>query len=58
MGGSYFSAILGPNPYTGKVELEKETVLSRKKSWMSKLAEKKTSWFFSTGDFNNCCDLQ
>ena len=43
---SHVSALLGPNPYTGKVESEQETVVIKKKILSSS--------FFSFGDLHNC----
>ena len=54
---SHVSALLGPNPFTSKVELEQETVETKEKELNCNL-ENKSSSFFSSGDFNNCCDFQ
>ena len=50
---SHVSAILGPNPYTGKVDSEQETDVIKKKEFNFNL-EKKSSSGMSFGDFNNC----
>lgn len=50
---SHVSAILGPNPYTGKVDSEQETDVTKKKEFNFNL-EKKSSSGMSFGDFNNC----
>ena len=47
------SAILGPNPFTGKVELEQETVVFRGKR-VDCNVENNNYLFLSFGDFNNC----
>ena len=47
------SAILGPNPFTGKVELEQETVVFKGKRVNCNL-ENDSSLFLSFGDFNSC----
>ena len=50
---SHVSATLGPNPHTGKVELEQETVVIKEEELNCNL-EIKSSSFSSIGDFNNC----
>ena len=50
---SHVSAILGPNPYTGKVDSEQETGVTKKKEFNCNL-EKKSFSCMSFGDFNNC----
>ena len=49
----HVSAILGPNPYTGKVESEQETVIIKEKELNCNL-ENKSSSFLSFGDFDYC----
>ena len=50
---SHVSAILGPNPYTGKVDSEQDTVVIEEKE-LNCNSENKSSSFLSFGDFNNC----
>ena len=50
---SHVSAILGPDPYTGKVDSEQETVVIKEKEFNCNL-ENESSSFLSFGDFNNC----
>ena len=50
---SHVSAILGPNPYTGKVDSEQETGITKEKEFNCNLEEKSSSCM-SFGDFNNC----
>ena len=50
---SHVSAILGPNAYTGKVDSEQETGVTKKKEFNCNL-EKNSFSCMSFGDFNNC----
>ena len=49
---SQVSAILGPNPYTGKVDSEQDTVVIEKE--LNCNLGNKSSSFLSFGDFNDC----
>ena len=49
---SHVSAILGLNPYTGKVELKQESVIIKENELNCNL--EKSSSFLSFGGFNNC----